>query len=427
MFAKLDKYYSPYAVILLRIIVGAVFVISGFAKAVDPWGFVFKIEDYLSAWSFAEPRTITLVIAIAISAYEFIFGFLLLTGCFKRVAPWLLTSSMAFMLPLTAYIWISNPVDDCGCFGEMFKLSNAATFWKNVLLTVALLYLCRFNSRFSRGVYRPAIQWLAGVVVMLYVLVISMYGYNIQPLVDFREYPVGTDLHSALNNEDDDNGDEGNVTMVYERNGIEKTFSIDELPDSTWTFVRRIDQTTSDAGSGFTIYDVDNDDVTADVISRDGQQLILVIPEANRVDIANTYAINEMYKAIIRDGGDMIALISATPEGIDRWIDISMADYPCYIAEDTALKQLSRGHMSMIYLKDGIIQWKRTLSAFDFAQIDALGNNTLSISDIKINDTANFRIITIIAIILLAAIALFQEFIIRVLRRVNNAVESAKK
>lgn len=416
---KFDKYYSPYAVILLRIVVGAVFVISGFAKAVDPWGFIFKIEDYLSAWSMTEPRTITLVLSIALSAYEFIFGFMLLTGCFKRVAPWLLTVSMAFMLPLTAYIWIANPVDDCGCFGEMLKLSNAATFWKNVALTAALIYLCRFNARFRRGIYRPAIQWLAGIVLTLYILVTAMYGYNVQPMVDFRSYPAGTDLYTALGDENgDDAGSDAvdDMMMVYERDGVQQTFSIDELPDSTWTFVKRVERTaTVDSEGGFTIYDVDSNDVTSEVISREGQQLILVIPEANRVDIANTYAINEMYKAIKRDGGDMIALIAATPRGIDLWIDISMAEYPCYIVEDTALKQLSRGEMSMVYINDGIIQWKRTLSAFDFATIDALGNDTLSISDIEINDNAFFRLITVITVILLTAIALFQEFILRLL------------
>ncbi|MCM1293898.1 MAG: DoxX family protein, partial [Bacteroides sp.] len=405
--------------ILLRIVVGAVFVISGFAKAVDPWGFIFKIEDYMSAWSMTEPRTITFVVAVALSAYEFILGFMLLAGCFKRVAAWLLTLSMAFMLPLTAYIWIANPVDDCGCFGEMLKLSNAATFWKNVVLTAALLYLCRFNARFRRGIYRPAIQWLVGVVLMLYILVVAMYGYNVQPMVDFRSYPTDTDLYAALSDENaDEAGSDADdaMTMVYERDGVQQTFSIDELPDSTWTFVKRVGQTeTVDTGSGFTIYDVDNEDVTSDAISHEGEQLILVIPEANRVDIACTYAINEMYKAIRRSGGDMIALISATPEGIERWIDISMAEYPCYIVEDTALKQLSRGHMSMVYLKDGTIQWKRTLSAFDFTTIDALGNGTLAIADIEINDKAIFRLVTVIAIILLTVIALFQEFILRLL------------
>lgn len=284
-----EKFYNPYAVISLRIIVGLLFIISGFAKAIDPWGFIFKIEDYLTAWGMSEPRTITLVIAIAISTYELILGFMILTGCLKRWAPRLLMLSMIVMLPLTAYIWISNPVDDCGCFGELWKISNAATFWKNVFITVALLYLCQFNSRKRRGLYRPAIQWIVVTVVLLYSIIISLYGYNFQPMLDFRPYPVGTNLYSVLTGEAINDSDD--KKMVYQREGKEQEFSIDNLPDSTWTFVRRIDSEVaadSNLDLGFSILDVDYDDVTDIAINNEGEMLILVIPESDRVDIAYT-------------------------------------------------------------------------------------------------------------------------------------------
>lgn len=411
---RYNKLYSPYMVIVLRIIIGALFVVSGFSKAVDPWGFIFKIEDYFAAWGMTEPRTITLVISMALSTYELVTGFMLMTGCFKRLSPWLLMLSMVFMLPLTAYIWIANPVDDCGCFGEMFKLSNAATFFKNVVIVAALVYLCKYNARVQRGVYRPAVQWLVLVVVMLYSIVIGLYGYNIQPMVDFRSYPVGSDLYSMLNSENEDGISQ--FKLVYEKDGMEETFTVDNLPDSTWTFVRRedpVDDTMND--KAFSIYDVDGDDVTDFVISDEGEQLLLVIPEANRVDISGTYAINELDKAISKEGGSMIALIASTPEGIVKWIDISMADYPCYIAEDTYLKQLVRGHMSLVYLKDGVIEWKRILAAFDFSTIDALSNGELTIDDIEIDDKGNFNLITILTIGFLVVIALFQEFILRLM------------
>lgn len=408
------KLYSPYAVMALRVVIGALFIISGFSKLVDPWGFIFKIEDYLAVWGLSEPRTIILVAAIALSAYEFVLGFLLMTGCFKRVAPWLLMLSMMFMLPLTAYIWIADPVDDCGCFGEMWRLSNAATFWKNVVIVAALAYLCRFNARLRRSVYRPAIQALVVTVLLFYSLIVGLYGYNVQPMIDFRPYPVGSNLAQMLAGDPAD--EEYQVRMLYERDGEEKIFTLDELPDSTWTFIRRVDEApTLETEGTFTIYDIDGEDISSEVISDEGEMLILVIPESNRVDIAYTYAINEMDKAVRREGGSMVALIAATPEGIGQWIDLSMADYPCYIVEDTPLKQLARGHMAMIYLNDGIVTWKRSLSAFDFSTVDALGNNTLTIGEIDIDDRHNFNVITIIAAALLLIIALFQEFILRLL------------
>ena len=112
------------AIWVLRLALGAVFILSGFVKLVDLWGFVFKIEEYLAVWNLMQPRTIVLVVALLLSGYEFVLGALLAMGCYKRSAPWGLGLMMAFMLPLTLYLWIADPVSDCGCFGDFWKLSN---------------------------------------------------------------------------------------------------------------------------------------------------------------------------------------------------------------------------------------------------------------------------------------------------------------
>ena len=71
--------WQPAVIWLLRIAVGAIFVVSGLSKLVDPWGFIFKIEEYLAIWGYSEPRPVTLMGAMLISGYEFVIGFLLLT------------------------------------------------------------------------------------------------------------------------------------------------------------------------------------------------------------------------------------------------------------------------------------------------------------------------------------------------------------
>lgn len=58
----------------LRILVGALFVFSGIVKAIDLWGFVFKLEEYLAAWGMTQPRSLVLMVAMAVSAYEAVFG-----------------------------------------------------------------------------------------------------------------------------------------------------------------------------------------------------------------------------------------------------------------------------------------------------------------------------------------------------------------
>ena len=105
---------------VLRLLIGGVFVMSGLVKSLDLWGFVYKIEEYLAIWDMSQPRTIVFMLAMGVAGYEFVLGLLLAMGCYKRVAPWGLFLTMVVMLPLTAYIWIADPVSDCGCFGDVF-------------------------------------------------------------------------------------------------------------------------------------------------------------------------------------------------------------------------------------------------------------------------------------------------------------------
>lgn len=338
----------------LRLLVGATFIVSGLAKIIDEWGFVYKIEQYLSIWVMTMPRTIVLVGAIGLSGAEFVFGLLLLTGCYRRVVTWLLAATMAFMLPLTFYIMVADPVGDCGCFGDFITLSNNATFFKNVVLSVAITYLVVFNSK-VKGVYLPYCQWLVAFLSSLYALIVALLGYNVQPLVDFRPYPVESNFLVVENEADD-----VDVSYIYERDGERKSFSVDDLPDSTWIFVDR--QLTGDVSDSevFSIYDGD-EDVTEAVLHGSGEQLFLTIPDLRRADISYTYLINEINRYMTARGGELVGLISTDRQGINGWIDYSMAQYPCYTVDDTSIKELARGNVGLVYVKDGTIVWKRNL------------------------------------------------------------------
>ncbi len=235
-----ERLYHPAAVWLLRILIGVTFIMSGFVKGIDPWGSVIKISEYFTVWGWDVPRSLVTCAAFALGAYEFVWGFMVLLGCYRRTAVWLLSAMMAVMLPLTLYIALYSPVDDCGCFGDFLIISNTATFVKNIFISAALVYLILYNTRVS-GLFFPYTQWIVGGLVTLYILAIEFYGYNVQPLIDFRQYTAGTTLLPP--DYDDDTDDDTAAETVYEytysKDGLEETFTIDALPDSTWTFVSR--------------------------------------------------------------------------------------------------------------------------------------------------------------------------------------------
>lgn len=355
------------AIWALRLVVGGVFVMSGLVKMIDLWGFVFKIEEYLAVWQMVQPRTIVFMAALFISGYEFVLGALLMMGCYKRSASWGLLLMMFVMLPLTLYLWMADPVSDCGCFGEFLKLSNAATFWKNVAITAGLALLSVWNFRLKEALFNPAIQWIVVAWLSLYALLVGLYGYNVQPMIDFRSFPEGTSLLQT-----DEDVDEGDFVFVYEKDGKQKEFDIDSLPDSTWTFVDRVSLGSDKKGGASHLAFFDGDeDVTATEIDGEGMEILLVVSEPKRVGIRFSYIINEIKEYADSIGVRMIALLGTDRQGVEQWISNSMAEYVCYSADDTQLKELVRGNVGVVLLENGVIKSKNMLSWLDHDKIES--------------------------------------------------------
>ena len=176
---------------LLRLMVGAVFLFSGFTKGIDPWGSIYKFDEYLRSFGFYDYNGLLTFMAFSVSAVEFMLGAFMLLGIYRRFTPWAMLAMMTVMVPLTLYIAITNDVADCGCFGDAITLSNWGTFWKNVALTVALVYLVIFNRK-VKNIYGFAVQWIVAVLSVAYLLMVAWLGYSFQPLIDFRPFPVGT-------------------------------------------------------------------------------------------------------------------------------------------------------------------------------------------------------------------------------------------
>ena len=363
---KLEVIYSPVVVWLFRILTGATFILSGFVKSIDPWGSFYKISEYLDVWGLDIPSALVVIAAFGLGCVEFVIGCLVFLGCYRRVGVWLMLLMMAFMLPLTFYIMVANPVADCGCFGDFLVISNTATFVKNLFLTLMMVYLMMFNRRIS-GLFDPYVQWVVGGLLSFYILIVSLIGYNVQPMIDFRRFSPGVSLLAADDTEEE--ADDVDYEFIYEKDGHRESFAIDELPDSTWTFVdRKVIGGSESLSDGFSVI-VDGEDVAADIIDSDNDEFLVTIPDMKGVDLSYTYLLNELNDYITDRGGTMVALVNGGRDAIDWWEDVSMASYPIYSAEPTLIKELARGHAAITYLHEGTVVWKRTLSSISYSSI----------------------------------------------------------
>lgn len=380
------------AVWLARLLLGATFMMSGLTKMVDPIGSMTKIQAYLQAWGVADMFApgVVLIGGCALSMAEFVVGFLLLTGSLRRSAAWLGAAIMAFMLPLSAYIALANPVDDCGCFGDFLVISNTATFLKNIVLTALAFFLCRYNRR-AGCIFAPWIQWAQIAVAVAYMLVLAIIGYHEQPLLDFRPYPVGEPLTDS----------EGvDAVYVYERDGIRREFADDELPadDEGWEFVD-VRYTAPPSGKMLALIDrVSGDDVTAEALGAAPCQILLLVPEPSEASAAGSFTANELKAEMERryGPGSFLAVTAADFAAVERAMDLMMADYPVYYADPKAIKTVARGAMAAVCVENDTVRWKRTLSSVN---LDLIGREGFDMPEAyATHGPSRFWLITLLAL-----------------------------
>ena len=360
---------------LMRLVVGGLFVFSGFTKAVDPWGTCYKITDYLNAMGMEQWGDTALFLAVALAALEFMVGMAIVVGAYRRSSLIIALLMMAVMTPVTLWLAITDAVPDCGCFGDALHLSNWATFFKNILLILGLIYLLMFNKSL-KGVYGPAVHWIVMAVSFAMVMAVAYYGYFVQPLIDYRPYPVGTRLADMNSADSEDENGEDDFIFIYSRDGVEQEFTIDSLPDEEdgWEYVTRyharrphgkvIIQNGASPNS-IAIMDEEGNDVTLDVLTRNRHMVLLLFPDLPEVGALHSFALNELNDAALVADADVVALTPATAQEIEQWKDISMASYPIYNMDDSELKMIARGNPAVVYLEDGTIKWKRTLTSLE--------------------------------------------------------------
>ncbi len=365
--------WCQWLTVLMRLTVGGVFIFSGFTKGVDPWGTYYKITDYLMAMGLDSWAGTALFIAVALAALEFMLGVAIAVGAYRRSSLLLALLLMLVMTPVTLWLAVTNAVPDCGCFGDALHLSNWATFGKNLLLVLGIIYLLMFNKSL-RGVYGPAVHWMVMAVSFAFIMAVAYYGYFVQPLIDYRPYPVGTPLVSQAAEESDEQG-EDDFIFVYSRDGQEQEFSIDSLPDEDdgWEYVTRyharrpkgrvIYQGADD--HGIAIIGQDGENVTDELLADSHRTLLLLFPDLPQVSGAESFTMNEIADAAFVNGTSIIGLTPATAQEIEHWKDYSMATYPIYNMDDSELKMIARGNPAVVYLRDGVISWKRTLSSLN--------------------------------------------------------------
>lgn len=188
---------------ILRIAVASIFIASGFVKAVDVVGFSFKLEEYFSPSVFNMPffESQALPIAIFVVALELILGFMLLLRIRLKFTLTALIALCVFFGFLTFYSAYFNKVTDCGCFGDAITFTPWESFVKDLILLFGLLMLWfMYRNQFQLLQAKRQTKYIALSVFVLAMGLITLHGILHEPLIDFRDYKIGTDLNTEKAN-----------------------------------------------------------------------------------------------------------------------------------------------------------------------------------------------------------------------------------
>ena len=303
---------------ICRIVLAVVFILSGFVKAVDPLGTQYKIQDYLEAMHLGGvvPDLLTLAVSVGQSAVEFCLGIFLLFAIQRRLTSNLIVLIMLVMTPLTLWLAITNPISDCGCFGDALVLTNWQTFWKNVVLLACALIVARWPRQMFRFISKSN-QWIVINYSILFIVGISTWSLYDLPQFDFRPYHIGTNL----------------------RDGWERTMDGEDLPYAD-LFIERAD---------------DGEDITETVLADTGYVFLLVSPYLEQADDSRLDLINELYEYSCEHEYPFYCLTSSTEKAMMQWRDRTGAEYPFCLTDGTLLKTVIRSNPGLVLLHDGVI------------------------------------------------------------------------
>ena len=321
-----------------RIVLAVTFVLSGFVKAVDPLGTQYKLHDYLAAMGVGSlvPDFVTLVGAVLLAAVEFCLGVLLLFAIRRRMTSRLILILMSIMTALTVWIYIADPVSDCGCFGDALVLTNGETLLKNIVLLACSVVIWKWPLEMVRFISHTN-QWIISNYTALFILFVAGYALYDLPQFDFRPYHVGTNL----------------------REGWQKMMEGEESPYSEF-FIESLE---------------DGEDVTEEILNDEGYTFLLVSPHLENADDSQLDLINQAYEYAEDNGYTFYCLTASGEKGISRWRDITGAEYPFAQTDETTLKTIIRSNPGLLLLKDGIVirKWSHNRLPDEYALNKPLG------------------------------------------------------
>lgn len=350
---------------LCSFVFGLMFVLSGFLKAIDPVGNALKISEYLDVFHLGFLDHFSRTGAILLSTAEFIVGVALLKGLRIRLFSKIALAFISLFTILTLFVFIYNPVSDCGCFGQAIHLTNGETFVKNLILLALALFVFFQRNNFI-PIAKPKTEWyyLAGYATLIVAL--QIHCLRNMPVMDFGIYKPGTDLvmSQSANQER-----EYETTFIYEKDGLQESFTLDNLPDSSWNYVDTrtvlLGEAPQDVSGNLSFLDNSGNAVEEDILGVEGPMFLVSIYNATKLKSRTVENIMELADTLQQHNAKLYIVSSSSVENTESlfepYTNKAGVDYEILYADFKAVISLNRSNGGLTYINSGVIvdKWPR--------------------------------------------------------------------
>lgn len=340
-----------------RVLVGVLFILSGFIKANDTIGFSYKLVEYFEVFHMPFFVPYAVAMAMLICIVEICVGIALLIGAYAKANAWLLLIMIVFFTLLTGYSAITHKVTDCGCFGDAVKLKPVQSFIKDLVLLVFILIIF-YGHQYIKPLFNQGLQTIALGISLLVTTAFTLYTYMFLPKIDFLPYKVGNNIQSLMKYPEGALRDSFEMVFLYQKGGALVEISMDKLAtlDSTYTFVDRKDKLVREGYKlpifDFKLYDLGGIEYT-DSLLADTLNYKLVVVQLSLLESrkGTGQQLQALTTPFVQAGYDVWGLTASSLTDAEAYRHEHQLMYPYYLMDPTPLKSIVRSNPGIVLMK----------------------------------------------------------------------------
>lgn len=425
---------SKYFTILVnvcRFVLSLMLVVSGFVKAVDPVGSMYKLREYTAAFSielFSDDWL--LFFGILQAAVEFLLGVFLLMGVYRKLVAYAVPAAMLFFTVLTTIIYFGGDVKDCGCFGEAVAMTNGETLAKNFFFLLLSLPLLLGRKNFVYNISSKS-RWMVTLFALFYIALVEMLSLSHLPVVDFGRYSVGADLREMTQGVPD----EYRVVYRYEREGETMELPEGEQPDSSWVCVGSRSEIVKEGAApvlpDFSVVDWERDcDLSEELLADTGYVCVVAVERVEDASVSRVDKINDMYDYCLEKDVPFYVTTASDDENVELWRKRTGAEYPIFWTDELVLRNMIRSNPGVLLLKDGVIVGKWNVA--DLPAVEELEESPTRMPDrlpTLIEEMRGWRFWMILLVVPLLLIVAVDVLVCRVAKKstAGNTADEAQE